>query len=260
MKKSEKFLLLILLGISLTVSQFTQVKAQSNQSNNIPPNLLETIAKIDKAGNSKNIETIKQYISPEFTNSDGLTSQSLKEYLEKFWSKYENLKYTTTIESWQEKEGKLSAVTVTNIEGSYESGGKKFILNSQIKANQIFADNKLIKQEIISEKSEITSGDNPPEARINLPQRVNVGQEFDFDVILENPIGSDIILGGVSEQKVSPSLYLEPSTIELDALTAGGIFKRVKLPAKENQDHWYSVILIRDGGIRMITQRVKVNG
>lgn len=257
MKKIEKFLLLILVGFSLAVFESKQVKGQSN--NNVPSNVLEIITKIDKAASNKNLEIIKEYLSPQFTNSDGLDSQSLKEYLDKFWSRYENLKYTTTVESWQEKDGQLSAITVTNIEGSYESGGKKFVLNSQIKANQIFADNKLIKQEIISEKSEITSGENPPKVRINLPQSVKVGQEFDFDVILEHPIGSDIVLGGVSEQKVSPSLYLEPSSIELDALTAGGIFKRVKLPVTDNQDHWYSVILIRDGGIRMITQRVKVN-
>lgn len=256
MNKINKFFFLVLLGISLTTIQFKQVKAQSN---NIPAKVLEIVTKIDTAANNKNIELLKQNISPQFTTSDGLNAEYFKESLENLWSKYDNLKYTTTIESWQEKDGQLSAITITNIEGSYESGGKKFILNSQIKANQSFANNQLIKQEIISEKSEITSGDNPPEVRVNLPQRVNVGQQFDFDVILEKPIGSDIVLGGVSEQKVSPSVYLEPPSIELDALTAGGIFKRVKLPPTANQDHWYSVILIRDGGIRMITQRVKVN-
>ncbi len=256
MKKTANFLLLIILGFSLTISQFKQVKAQSN---NIPSEILEIVTKIDTAANNKNLELLTNNVSSEFTTSDGLNSQSLKEYLEKLWSKYSDLKYTTNIESWEEKEGQLVALTITSIEGSYESGGKRFTLNSQIKANQYFADNKLVKQEIISEKTEITSGDNPPVAKVNLPEKVNIGQEFDFDVILEEPVGSDIVLGGVSEQKVSPSVYLEPPTIELDALTAGGIFKRVKLPPTENQDHWYSVILIRDGGIRMITQRVKVN-
>jgi len=256
MNKTNKFLLLILLGLSLTITQFKQVKAQSN---NIPSNLLEIVTKIDSAANNKDIELLAENISPEFVSSDGLNSESLQEYLEKMWSKYPDLKYTTSIESWEEKQGELSAVTLTKIEGSYESGGKKFVLNSEIKANQYFSNNQLIKQDIISEKTEITSGENPPKVRVNLPAKVNVGQEFDFDVILEEPVGSDIVLGGVSEEKVSPSLYLEPSSIELDALTAGGIFKRVKLPVTDNQDHWYSVILIRDGGIRMITQRVKVN-
>jgi hypothetical protein len=95
--------------------------------------------------------------------------------------------------------------------------------------------------------------------KINLPEKARPGQEFDFDVILQDPMGSDIILGAALEEKIDPSLYLKPSSLELDALSAGGIFKRVKLPLTE-EDHWYSVILIRNDGMRMITQRVNIEG
>lgn len=80
MNKTNKFLLLILLGLSLNITQFKQVKAQSN---NIPSNLLEIVTKIDSAANNKDIELLAENISPEFASSDGINSESLQEYLEK---------------------------------------------------------------------------------------------------------------------------------------------------------------------------------
>lgn len=254
MKKSLQFFLLVILSFSFTFTKYHQVSAQSN---NIPKELLEIVTKIDLAANNRDLKLIEKNISPQFTNQDGLTYDTFTSSLEQLWSKYKDLKYTTKIESWSQDKDQLVATTITNIQGSYEINGKKFMLNSDIKAEQYFVNNQLIKQKILSEKNEITSGENPPSVRINLPEKARPGQEFDFDVILQDPIGADIILGAALEEKIDPSLYLKPSSLELDALSAGGIFKRVKLPLTE-EDHWYSVILIRTDGMRMITQRVNI--
>ncbi len=256
MTKTFKFLLLLIVSLSLTTTtKFNPVLAQSKD---IPQQIIDVVPQLDFAFNNRDEDLIKKYISANFTNEDGLNYQTLNESLRQMWSRYQDLEYTTTIESWRRESNQLVATTTTSITGSYQINQQKFTLNSIIKSEQFFADNQLVKQNILQEKNEITSGEKPPVVRVNIPQTVRPGQEFDLDVILEEPVGSDLVLGAALEEKIDSSLYMKPSSIELEALSAGGIFKRVKL-SEANQDHWYSFIVIRNGGIRMITQRVNVN-
>ncbi|MGI0481297.1 nuclear transport factor 2 family protein [Geminocystis sp. CENA526] len=257
MKKKLPFLLLLaILSLSFSVTKFNPVSAQSN---NPPSELSEIISKIDLGANNRDLNLIEANISPNFTNQDGLNYETFISSLKSVWERYDELKYTTSIESWRRDNDQLVATTITNIQGIYNISGKKFTINSQIKSEQYFKNNQLINQRILTEKTEVTSGENPPNVTINLPQRVRSGQEFDFDVILQDPIGSDLILGAALQDKITPDLYLNPSSLELDSLSAGGIFKRVKLPPNSD-NHWYSVILIRGDGLRMITQRVVTEG
>ena len=254
MAKTVKFLLLLIISGFLTVNKLNSVSAQAN---NTPREILEIVTQLDLASNNRDVKLIEQYISPNFVNEDGLNYETLNKSLEKVWSQYKDLNYTSQIESWERKNNQLVAIVVTNITGNYEINGLKFELNSTIKSEQFFANNQLVKQNILSEKNEVTSGENPPMVNLNIPEKARPGDEFNLDVILEEPIGSDLVLGAALEDKIDSSLYLKPSNLELEALTAGGIFKKVKLPSIE-KDHWYSIILIRDGGLRMITQRVNV--
>ena len=68
-----------------------------------------------------------------------------KESLEKLWSKYENLNYKSKIESSKIENGELVAIVVTKITGSYEINGNKFELESEIKSEQYFANEQLVK-------------------------------------------------------------------------------------------------------------------
>ena len=253
MTKTVKFFLFLIISFSLTATKVDRVFAQSNT-----PTVIEIIPQLDFAFNNRDSDLIEKYVSPDFTNEDGLTYETFRESLEKLWSKYKDLQYTTTVESSRTESDQLIAITVTNITGSYEVNGKKFEFNSEIKAEQFFVNGQLVKQNILKERNEITSGQKPPLVTMNLPETARPGQEFNLDVILQEPIGSDLVLGAALEEPTNSSLYIEPSLLELEALTAGGIFKKVTLPS-DAQDHWYSFILIRNGGVRMITQRVNVD-
>ena len=254
MTKKIKLLLLLVVSFGITVNGFNGVVAQEN---NIPPELTQIINQLDLISNNRDRDLLEKYVSPNFSHEDGLNYQTLNESLQQVWDKYENLQYSTQIESWRKENNQLVAITTTNITGNYEVNGRQFTLNSQIKSEQFFVNNQLVKQNILGEKNEITSGEKPPVVQFNIPEKATPGQEFDLDAILEEPIGSDLVLGAALEEKIDSALFLNPSTLELEALTAGGIFKRVKLPDNA-EDHWYSIILIRNGGIRMITQRVNV--
>ena len=153
--------------------------------------VIEIIPQLDFAFNNRDSDLIEKYVSPDFTNEDGLTYETFRESLEKLWSKYKDLQYTTTVESSRTESDQLIAITVTNITGSYEVNGKKFELNSEIKAEQFFVNGQLVKQNILKERNEITSGQKPPLVTMNLPETARPGQEFNLDVILQEPIGSD---------------------------------------------------------------------
>ena len=239
----------IFLGISELV--------RAERPETAPKELIETISKIDFAANSRDFEILEQYISPEFVSQDGLTYQTFNESIQKLWQNYSQLKYNTKIQSWEREGNKLTAETLTEITGSYNSDGREITLSSTIRSLQSFENGQLIGQEILNERTDLISGENPPQVEIRLPEQVRPGQQFNFDVILKKPLGYDLLLGAALEEKVNVDRYLNPDQLDLNALSAGGIFKLVTAPQTLN-DIWLSAILVRADGIRLTTQRVRV--
>lgn len=237
------------------VASPSPVKAEDNTK--IPPDLSKLVSAIDEAANERNIEKLRGFISPQFVSQDGFNGDLFLQAVANLWQKYPGMQYETKINSYKGRGGKYTVETTTTIKGKYEENGREFVINSEITSRQDFENGMLAKQEILREKTEITSGDNPPQVIVRLPEKVRPGQEFDFDVILQEPLAGDIVLAGVSESTVSPSLYLQPPSIELNSISSGGIFKRVKIPTP-SPDHLYSAILIRNGGIKILSLRVKL--
>ncbi|NJR50975.1 MAG: nuclear transport factor 2 family protein [Leptolyngbyaceae cyanobacterium CSU_1_3] len=224
-----------------------------------PPQLKEALTKIDAASNRKNVQEVLQFYSPNFSHSDGLTRQTLEQSLAQLWKQYPNINYRTELKSWQTDSRGLQAETVTYITGTQTVNGQPSKLTSTLQARQRFEGQKIVQQEILAERSQITSGENPPQVQISLPAQVRVGQEFSFDAIVQEPLGRDLLLGSVLEEPVKPTGYLNPTTIDLELLTSGGIFKVGRAPNTPN-NHWISAVLVRHGGMTMVTQRLRVVG
>jgi hypothetical protein len=244
-----------LLSLGLTISYGTAIRAESPET--APPELKTLIAQIDAAANRQDLETVMQFYGDNFTNSDGLTYQLLQQSLGQFWKRYGDLKYTTTLESWDKEEDQLVVQTVTTIEGSEKEPGRVVKLDSTIKSRQYFQNQKMVRQEILSERTELRTGNKPPRVEINLPETVRVGEEFDFDVIVQEPLGDRVLLGAAINQKAEGDRYLKPDALDLEVLQAGGIFKRAKAP-EQPEDRWLSAILVQEDGLVLITQRLKV--
>ncbi|PSF37306.1 hypothetical protein C7H19_11350 [Aphanothece hegewaldii CCALA 016] len=241
-------------GLTLSISKSLQA---ANTSANAPVELKNMISQLETAANQKNIKQVMNSYSPDFKNSDGLNYNTLSQSLTKFWEQFSQVKYTTTIDSWEKQGDKLIAMTTTTIQGTGKLKGRPVTLNSTIKSRQQFQGQKLLYQEILSERNEITSGQNPPKVEIRIPDKVKAGQEFDFDVIVTEPLGDSLLAGAAMDEKVEGESYLDPKALELELLPGGGIFKRAKAPITP-ENHWVSAILIRGDGIILITQRVKV--
>ena len=164
----KRFALGLLLTMGFASNLATTAKAENAAS--APEEITSAIAAIEKAANSQNIEEVIEHYSKNFTNTDGLNTDSLTEALQKIWKSYPNLKYTTTVDSWSEEGNQLVAVTTTNIKGIKQESGRSLRLNSTIKSRQYFQDEKLIRQEILAEQSQIKSGENPPKVEILAPK------------------------------------------------------------------------------------------
>ncbi len=249
---------LLLLTLGLVVGgELMSERAIAAPPETAPPQLKEALTKIDAAANSKNVQSVLQFYSPNFTHTDGLTRQTLEQSLTQLWKQYPNINYRTELKSWQTDGRGIQAETVTYITGTQTVNGQPSKLSSMLQSRQRFEGQKIVQQEVVSERSQITSGENPPGVKINVPTQVRVGQEFSFDAIVEEPLGNDLLLGSVLEEPVKPSGYLNPTTVDLELLTSGGIFKVGRAPNTPN-NHWISAVLVRYGGMTMVTQRLRV--
>jgi hypothetical protein len=246
-----------LLTLGLTAAFPLTLRAASPET--APPPLKTALTRIDVAANKRQLNELMQFYSPKFASADGLSRQDVQKSLTQLWQRYQQLTYRTVLQSWR-KEGKATvAETTTYITGTQQLNGREFKLNSTVRSRQYFQGNKLIKQQILSENTLLTSGAKPPTIDVKIPEKVKVGQTYNFDVIVREPLQDDVLLGAAMEEQVKGSAYVQPSIYKLDALPAGGLFKLGKAPNKAG-NYWISAIVIRADGMVMVTRRLQVVG
>jgi hypothetical protein len=251
----RNFSLSFLLGLGLSLGVPGSLHAEKPET--APAELKALITGIETAANKRDVKQVMEFYSPQFTNSDGLTRDKMTKALTHLWERYNNLQYNTTLLSWNRSGGKLTAETMTKIEGTGKVQGRVVKINAYLRSRQYFQGNKLLSQEILGERVELTAGKRPPKIQVRIPDRVKVGQEFDFDVIVQEPLGDDLLAGVALDEKVDIDRYLNTKALELELLQAGGLFKRAKAPTTPD-NRWLSAVLIQGDGMIVVTQRVKV--
>ncbi|NJO41738.1 MAG: nuclear transport factor 2 family protein [Cyanobacteria bacterium RU_5_0] len=222
-----------------------------------PPELVDALAQIDVAANQKDLQTVMSFFSPQFTTSDGLTYDDLQRTLTALWERYPNLTYATELNSWEQDGVAIVAETTTTIIGTQTADGQTIKLTATITSRQRFENQKIVQQEILAEQSLVTTGENPPTVQVILPEQVTIGQQFEFDVIVQEPLGDRILLGAALEERVQPSSYFTPTPISLEVLASGGLFKVGIAPAVPDT-RWVSAVIIRDDGTTTVTRRLRV--
>jgi ketosteroid isomerase-like protein len=222
-----------------------------------PAELKKLVREIDAAANRKDLKSLMKFYSKNFTHSDGLNRETMEKALSQFWERYATLNYSTEIKSWKADGQAFIVETETKITGTQTAENRGMTLKSTIRSQQRFEGKKIVKQEILAERNQITYGKNPPTIEINLPEEVKVGEEYNFDAIVQEPIGNDVLIGTAMEEVIGEKTLLGASTIELELLNSGGLFKIGKAP-ETPENRWVSAILMRQGGITVITQRLRV--
>ena len=251
-----------LLGLSIWCSGATLFPsiarteiAQTPQT--APMELKMLLAQIDAAANSRNLKAVMQFYDRNFIHADGMNRNLMERLLREQWERSSQLNYKTEIESWQADGEALIVETVTRIAGIQEVAGREMNLNSTIRSRQQFVDREIVRQEILTENTRLTAGENPPTVTIKLPEQVTTGERYNLDVIVEEPLGNDLLLGAVNEEPVRPSVHFNRTFLDLELLSAGGIFKRGIAPGLAD-NRWISAVLVRGDGITMITRRLRV--
>ena len=232
-----------------------QSRAESPET--LPSDIKATISAIEEAANNQDLEKLTNFYNANFTNNDGLTVDLMTQALEKTWSTYPQLRYSTTIESWEQEGDNVVVETLTRMDGSKADQGRDITLVSTVRSRQVFQDQKIVNQEIISEKTELKTGDNPPAIKVVAPENVKVGQKYNFDIIVTEPLERNVLLGAALEERTGSDRYINPSTLELEPLSAGGIYKVVTAPLLPD-NHWLSAIVVRSNGITLVTKRVQI--
>ncbi|WNZ26516.1 nuclear transport factor 2 family protein [Leptolyngbya sp. NK1-12] len=247
------------LALSWASSWADRVAAQvpSTASEPPPPELANLLSRIDTAASAGDLAAVMRFYSPNFTSADGLTYNTLKQTLEDLWKRYPDLQYQTTLESWERQGDAITTVTTTTITGVYPDERRDLNLSATITARQRLQNDQIVEQEILSERSELTAGDNPPTVSFNLPEQVTPGQEFDFDAVVMEPLGERLLLGAALEEPIGVENYLNPAPVELELLSSGGLFKVGQAP-KSPDDRWISAVIVRYDGITAVTQRLRV--
>ncbi|MBD2664291.1 hypothetical protein B6N60_01163 [Richelia sinica FACHB-800] len=258
-KRNRKFSPSISLLTFLLTLGFTSVGqvVQANTPDKAPPELTTLLSQIDTAASQGDVQRVMQFYSPNFTHGDGLNRQSLEQSLTALWKRYPQLRYNTRIQSWKSEGKSIVAETVTTITGVPTANSNNIALNSTIKSRQRFTDAKIVQQDILSERTQLTSGSKPPQVEIKLPQQVRVGQQYSFDAIVQEPLGEDFLLGSAIQESVQPNKFLNPTTVNLELLSSGGLFKVGRAPSTPG-NQWISAVIVRGGGVTMITQRLQV--
>lgn len=243
----------ILWGMATGIS----LRANAETPETAPANVTNLLNQIDAAANRQDVEKVMGFYGSNFTNSDGLDYQSLRQVLKEFWNKYSQIDYRTELQSWQQNGDILTTTTITEITGTKKIDNRQFALTSIITSQQQIQGDKIIKQEIIAEKNQLTLGKKPPTVVFNLPEQVKAGQEFNIDAIVQEPLDNDILIGTAITQPITAEAYNDSGLLQLEFLPSGGIFKVGQAPDKDG-NNWISVILMRQGGVTLITQRLRV--
>lgn len=258
MKSMKTFFTAVVLSLGVNlVWGFTDRSVNAESAATAPEELTEIISEVEEAANNKDLEKVMEYYSEDFTNNDGLTRASVNSALSQMWKAYPRIRYATEIASWEQDGDRLVAETITKIRGIQNNQGRIVRFNSVLRSRQYFQDEKLVRQDIISEKTRLTSGDNPPKVKVSVPETVGLGEKYNFDVIVTEPLEDRVLLGAVKEERISSDLYVNPTALELEQLPAGGIYSKVTAPLLADRN-WLSAILVRGDGITMVTSRVTV--
>jgi len=134
------------------------------------------------------------------------------------------------------------AETVTNITG-VQSRDRNQLLRATIRSRQRYENERIARQEILSERSQLSAGTKPPTVEVKLPQQVKTGQQYNFDAIIQEPLGDDYLLGAAIEEPIQANKYFTTTPVDLELLAAGGLFKLGR-PALAD-DRWVSALVIR---------------
>ncbi len=258
----KRITLLLVSAAVATIAPIANLALAAQSSKPAPAELSNIVFALDKAASQRDLETVMKYYDPSFNHSDGLNRDRYKQVLSEFWQRYKNISYRTEISKWDQKGDLITAETVTMVQGLKGAENDNFKLDSRLISTQTYktvnGQLKVVSQKVLSEQSSLSTGDAPPPVKLKAPELIGVGRQYVLDAIVTEPLGTSLLLGAAIEEPVEAKTFLADSTINLLPLRAGGLFKIGQAPFSSG-DRWISVVLVRESGITITSQRLRVS-
>ena len=245
----------LLLGITLGWNY--ALKAHAAPPETAPNQVVAALDQIESAANSQDLAAVMEFYSPDFINTDGFDHDGLEEALTQLWRQYSNLEYRIELQSWEAEAQGVIVETLTYINGVQNAENRDLRLDSVMRSRQHFENGRIISQEILSERNSLTSGGNPPTLTVLLPEQIGTAETYNFDAIVEEPLGDQLLLGAALEEGVTNEDFFQPRPLNFQVLSAGGLFKLGE-PSEQVDKRWVSAVLIRGDGLVVVTRRLNI--
>jgi hypothetical protein len=244
----------------LGLGSITPMAAQAEPTATAPTDLMTTLADLEAAANRQDLPQVMAAYSESFASSTGFDYSTLQQTLSDLWQQYDNLTYDIELLSWESLgAGQYVVETATRIEGTLTRPERALALTTEIVSRQQIVNGQVISQDVLSESSQLSSGDNPPNVVIQLPETVASGETFAFDAIVMEPLEGRALMGVAVDEGVTAQDFLTPRPVPLDVLSAGGLYKLGTAPDAADQ-RWLSAVILREDGLVINTRRLPVGG
>ncbi len=184
-----------------------------------------------------------------------------EEIYKNFYSSYQDLIENFPNSKWEinplEQRKKESFTVEIIITGQNTQGKNQYLLESKQLLRLNLKNNIVIKKELISEYSIVKSKNNAITMTFNIPNSVLTGSIYDIDVILDKPLGDEILAGGIINVQNDLNTKILNKNIPLMPLASGGLFKTAQAPLETGKQKW-AVLLAHPEGIISIFKTVKI--
>jgi hypothetical protein len=222
-----------------------------------PAELVSALDQMETAANAQDLEAVMALYASGFTHNDGFDHSQLEAGLAQLWQQYPDLTYEVELVSWEDEGNTTIAETVTTIRGQGEQAGRMMTLEAEMRSRQSFENGQIVAQEVLSESTQVSSGDNPPDLLVLLPETVTPGASFGFDAIVQEPLGDRLLLGTAVDEGTTATDFFTPRPSNFQLLSAGGLFKVGDAPDQAD-DRWISGVVVREDGLVVVTRRLSV--
>lgn len=258
----KRITLLLVSAAVAAIAPIASPVLAAQASKPVPAELSNIVFAMDKAASSQDIESVMKYYAPTFNHADGLNRDRYKQVLRDLWQRYKSISYRTEISKWEQQGDLITAETVTMVQGAKGAENDNFKLDARMISTQTYKNIngqlQVVSQKVLSEQSSLSTGEAPPPVKLKVPELIGVGRQYVLDAIVTEPLGTSLLLGAAIEEPVEAKNYLNENTINLRPLRAGGLFKIGQAPFSSG-DRWISVVLVRESGITITSQRLRVS-
>lgn len=222
-----------------------------------PQALVQLLDDLEQASNQQGLDEVLAYYSDDFASTAGLDRAALATALDDFWQQYATLDYEVELLTWQATPRGYTVETLTRITGLAVRPERQLTLTAEIRSQQRIEAGQIVFQDTLTQRSQLTSGDNPPTLTVYLPTQLDPGETYEFDAIVNEPLNGRSLLGLALEEELAIEDWFTVRPLSLDVLSAGGLYKIGSAPDMAGR-RWVSAVLVREDGLVVETRQLIV--